>query len=80
MMVCLDEGVDGDRLVVRLLDDQMGFLGEGLFCFGFTSDIAIRCSLVEISIGNGGQLHAGDDAIVVAVNDGDLEEVDVAQT
>ena len=54
MMVCSDGGVDGDWLVVRLLDDRMGFLGEGLFCFGFTSDIAIQCSLVDISIGKGG--------------------------
>lgn len=72
-MVCLDGGVDGDWLIVRLLDGRLGFPGWGLFYSGVTGDVAIQCFLVDISIGNGGQLYVGDDEVIVAVNDGDLE-------
>ena len=48
-------------------------------CSGVTGGFAIQCFLINGRVGIGRHLHVRDDGVVVTVNDGDLEEVDVAQ-
>jgi len=64
---------------VRFLGGCERIMCWGFFCCGVTVDVAIQCFLKDSCIGIGQHLHVRDDGVIVAVNDGDFEQVDVAQ-